>query len=311
MRGERLDCADVDARGLRGDRVWAVRDEEKGIITGGKKIPALMQCAARFVEEPRGGQGADLCPQVLIALPDGTELHSGETKVHERLSEFLGKRVSLQRLRPASDRQYYRGEKPTTAYYRRILGLADNEPLPDFSAFPLALLRELGTYATPRGTYFDAYPLHVVTTATLDALRAKSPDSVFDVRRFRPNLVVHAGQASGFVEVAWCEGKLRAGNKGFSAQVLMPTTRCSMTTRAHGDLSADPAVLRTISEHSNRCLGVYGTVATPGRVCVGDAVDVQEARASVLGKWAKARTKQAKRLLLKAVQAALPRGQDA
>src|SRR5258708_7377319 len=45
-------------------------------------------------------------------------------------------------------------------------------------------------FELPQGTFFDGAVIHVLTTATLDRLREVSPQGRFEVRRFRPNLVV-------------------------------------------------------------------------------------------------------------------------
>ncbi len=59
MGGERLDrCAIETVSGIRGDRGWAVWDEEAGEIRGAKKIPALLECTARYREEPDGQAAA-------------------------------------------------------------------------------------------------------------------------------------------------------------------------------------------------------------------------------------------------------------
>ena len=57
MMGESLESAQITDKGLLGDRAWAVRDEERGGIRGGKKIPALMTLAATTAEPaPTGDQ---------------------------------------------------------------------------------------------------------------------------------------------------------------------------------------------------------------------------------------------------------------
>jgi uncharacterized protein YcbX len=47
MMGETLSYADISEAGIPGDRGWAVRDEKRGGIRGGKKIPQLMTLAAQ------------------------------------------------------------------------------------------------------------------------------------------------------------------------------------------------------------------------------------------------------------------------
>jgi len=42
----------------------------------------------------------------------------------------------------------------------------------------------------PEGTFFDCAVVHVLTTANLDRLRELYPQGRFEVRRFRPNVVV-------------------------------------------------------------------------------------------------------------------------
>jgi uncharacterized protein YcbX len=51
-------------------------------------------------------------------------------------------------------------------------------------------------------TIFDCAVVHVLTTATLDRLRALYPPGRFEVRRFRPHIVETTGGQEGFVENA-------------------------------------------------------------------------------------------------------------
>ena len=61
MMGEALSEADIGEVGIAGDRGWAVRDEKRGGIRGGKKIPQLMTLAAQsgpaapLITAPRWG----------------------------------------------------------------------------------------------------------------------------------------------------------------------------------------------------------------------------------------------------------------
>lgn len=296
MGGERIDATTVGERGVHGDRLWAIRDEERGVLTNAKRFPRLLQFAARFVREPAPDVGPGTIPAVTITLPDGSTVGSDDPDVHARLSAVLDHRVTLCSLRPASDRAHYKGGKSTADDMRADFAIEAREPLPDFSMMPMSKLLELGSYATPPGTYFDAMALHVLTTASLAALRAKGT-SDFDVRRFRPNVVVET-TTGGLVEAEWTGGSLVAG--GCTAFVDCPTPRCSMPTRAQADLVADPKLLKTIVDEAERCLGVYATVTQAGAVRVGDGVRFEPPETSKLGDWARARATGLKRLLIRA-----------
>ena len=67
---------------------------------------------------------------------------------------------------------------------RTIFGLGPDDPLPDLSMFPIRKLAEISRYATPIGSYVDAYPVHLLTTRSLESMSAVAPGSDFDVRRF-------------------------------------------------------------------------------------------------------------------------------
>jgi uncharacterized protein YcbX len=296
MAGERVESTSIDERGLHGDRLWAIRDEQRGELTSAKRIPAMLQCSARFVDEPATDVGPGSIPAVVITFPDGSTVRSDASDVNERLSAFLGKRVTLHALRPASDKAHYKLVKQSADDMRAAFAIDPGEPLPDFSMMPMAKLLELGKYATPPGTYFDAMTLHVVTTASLEALRTKGT-SDFDVRRFRPNVVIE-GAPAGFPEAEWTGGTLTIGH--CVSFVDCPTPRCSMPTRAQEKLPADPKVLKTIVVEAERCVGAYSTVTRAGAVRVGDDVRIDTAETSRIGDWARARATGLKRLLIRA-----------
>ena len=290
MGGERVDAAAIDERGVHGDRLWAVRDEEKGALTNAKRIPSLLMLDARYVREPAPDVGPGTVPDVIITFPDGTTVSSSDAHVDARLSEFLGKRVTLCSLHPASDKAHYKASSSSAAEMREQFALDEGEPLPDFSMMPLAKLMELGKYATPPGTYFDAMPLHVVTTASLGE---------WDARRFRANIVVDTGELRGYQELEWTGGTLAFG--ACTAFVDCPTPRCSMPTRAQvGGVPADKTVLKTVARDAERCLGAYTTITRAGAVRVGDEVVFEPPATSKLGEWAKKRATGLKRMLLRA-----------
>lgn len=269
MVGERLARTSLGPLGVPGDRGWALRDDEAGEIRGAKKLPILMQCRARYRTEPAG----DAIPHADIELPDGTRTATDDPEVHARLSALVGRRVTLWPRRPADDREHYRRVLPEGAdlerELREVFGRLPDEPLPDLMVFPPEILE----FTSPLGTYFDAYPLHVLTTASLATLGHGAPPGRFDRRRFRPNVLVETpAGTTGLPEAGWTGRTLRVG--GAEVRVEMPAVRCSMTIRAQPDLPADPEVLRTIVREGAQNLGAYASIVRPGDVTVGDPVEI-------------------------------------
>jgi len=269
MRGEVLSSAELLPDGLLGDRGWAVRDEAVGEIRGAKKLPDLLRCSARYLDEPSAGRVA----VAEIELPDGLRVRSDSPEAARRLSALLGREVSLWPRLPAESREHYRrvfeeGVDPMEDL-RQIFGRLPDEPLPDLSVFP----PELFELTSPAGTYFDAFPLHLVTTGHLEFLSRRAPGSSFEPERFRPNLLIETPAGSDAPpELDWCGRELRVG--GATVAVSVPCPRCVMTTLPQGDLPKDPGVLRTIVRDSAQNVGVYATIASAGPVSVGDLVEL-------------------------------------
>jgi len=290
MAGERMDRGHVGPQGFWGDRGWAIRDEATGEIHNAKRHPILMQCSAVYREEP----GADRVPHVDITLPDSTTISSDSSAASERLSELMGLRVVLRRVRPAADIAYYRRREPGSALLgrlwayrpaRRLLqrtvfrgqmakqlretfGLEPEEPLPDFSDVPGAVWE----FYTPPGTYFDLFPIHVLTTSTLQLMSRLNSTANWDRRRFRPNVLVDTESATSTVENEWVGRTIRIG--GFAIKGELPTIRCAMPMHAQADLPRDPSLLWTITREANQCLGLYASVIETGPIGIGDPVEL-------------------------------------
>jgi len=269
MVGERIEHAVLGELGVPGDRGWALRDDDAGEVRGGKKLPILMRCRARYRAEP----SADRVPHADVELPDGARTATDDPEVSARLSALLGRRVTLWPRRPPADREHYRRVLPEGADLERdlreVFGRLPDEPLPDLAIFPPEILE----FTSPLGTYFDAFPLHVLTTASLATLGRGAPAERFDPRRFRPNLLVESTpDATGQPEAEWTGRMLRIGAATLRAE--MGTVRCSMTTRAQPDLPADTQVLRTIVREGGQNLGAYASIVDAGAVAVGDPVEI-------------------------------------
>ncbi len=252
MMGEELNATDVTERGLLGDRAYALVDSETGKVASAKfprKWPTLFDHRAAFVDGPRLGEQPT---PVRITLPDGTVVSSEEDGRDRILSADLGRDVTLARTAP---------EAPSLEeYWPDIDGLAHREAVTD--------------EAMPPGTFFDIGVVHLLTTATLDRLRQLTPESRFEVRRFRPNIVVAPTDGgAGFIENDWVGRTVVIGDE-VRLQITQPCTRCVMTTLSQGDLPKDPGILRTAAQHNDVNVGVYASVDRPGRVRRGDSVSL-------------------------------------
>jgi len=291
LGGEKLDSCTVGSLGIPGDRGWALRDEAVGEIRGAKYLPKLMQYASRYREQPTEGKVI----HVDITLPDGTCIGSDEQDVNSRLSQLLGRDVSLCSLQPASDKAHYRRAQPGAsmlsrlsrirllrphlgtliclagleAPIREMFSRTPEEPLPDFSTIP----SELFEFTSPPGTYFDAYPIHLLTTSSLAAMARLNPAAAWDVRRFRPNFLIETQSGiEGLVEAGWGGRMLRLGTLMLRCEI--PTVRCGMTTYAQAELAKDPTVLRTIVRDAGQNLGIYASAMNSSRIAVGDIVEL-------------------------------------
>lgn len=291
MGGESLPELRVEPLGIAGDRLYALRDERAREIRGAKKWPILMQCDARFDAEPSTGA----IPSVTITLPDGSRVSSLAPDCGARLSALIGTAVRLCPLEPASNKAHYRRAQPGVqiagllarskslarvlnalahngpgaAELRRDFGREPGEPMPDLSVFPAEVIE----YTSPPGTYYDAFPLHFVTTATLAHMAARHPEASWDARRFRPSFVIETPpELLGAVELDWAGRSLRVGELELCCTVATP--RCGMVMQSQPGLPRDPAVLRAIVKDSAQNLGMYASVTHAGTLREGDAVEL-------------------------------------
>lgn len=259
MVGEQVPSAELSMLGIVGDRHWAIRDLERGGIRGAKKIGALMQFSAQRHND-----------DVMITLPDGTTVSGGDADVDAVLSRALGHLVELTSL-PADNNldHFRRGPSDTDdpmQELRAIFGRTQDEPLPNFAAFP----PEVVEFESPPGTHYDCWPLMVMTTSAMDALRAALPSSVIDERRFRPSVMVETNDV-GHVEFSWKAKRAQMGTA--VVEFLDPCPRCVMVTQPVNDnIGQDRDILRHIVRDLDQNLGVYARIVTPGVVNVGDAV---------------------------------------
>jgi uncharacterized protein len=143
------------------------------------------------------------------------------------------------------------GQMPSGAtaeeYWPDIAGLDYRDTVTDFQM--------------PAGTFVDIAVVHLLTTTTINRLRALYPDSRFEVRRIRPNIVVSTqDDDAGFAENDWI-GRTVAIDGNVRLAITEPCPRCVMITLPQGDLPRDSGILRTAAQHN--AVNVGGTPQWP------------------------------------------------
>jgi MOSC domain-containing protein len=168
MLGEELNSSNVTERGLIGDRTYAIIDQETGKVASAKnprKWGKLFDFRAIFIDSP---EAVENIPPTRITFPDGTHVFSDDDEIDHTLSIVLGREVKL--MSASLDKPSYE------EYWPDIEGLAQREKVTD--------------EAMPAHTFFDIAVIHILTTSTINHLRELYPEGRFEVRRFRPNIVI-------------------------------------------------------------------------------------------------------------------------
>jgi uncharacterized protein YcbX len=111
----------------------------------------------------------------------------------------------------------------------------------------------------PEGTFHDS-------TRARISIVGEDEVGAWDMRRFRPNVVVTGGYGAELLGA-----EVRAGTA--RVDVIKAIDRCVVVTRPQpGGVGRDLDVLRTINRERGAVLGVGALVAQPGSIEVGDVV---------------------------------------
>lgn len=274
MRGEQLEQAELSRRGITGDRAYALIDSETGKVVSAKSIkrfPGILNCRAEYVALP----GSDSeSPPVRITLPNGATISSDSNNIDHTLSDHFQRSVTLAKAAP---------QDFTIDMYHPDIEDFDPKGRRDVvqdQKLGAALFAQLGLPSpVEAGSFFDCFPISVLTSSSLNRLNELEPKTRFDERRFRMNVIVNANE-EGFVENDWVGRQLAIGET-VKLRVAVPDARCVMTTLAQGDLPKDSDILRALAQHNRiqvgdyakyACLGVYAVVEAAGTIRKGDTV---------------------------------------
>jgi uncharacterized protein YcbX len=250
MLGEDLAALELDTHGVVGDRALALTDPDTGRVATAKQPRhwrRLLTCAS-------AGVGDD----VRVTLPDGRTVDAGQAA--GPLAELLGRPVVVAQQRADG----------------AVVELPDPEDVlahgldADVDAPTLEIAQ-----GAPGGRFVDHSPVHLITTATLDALGVEA-------LRYRPNVVVATPPGTEpFVENGWLGRRLTLGDVVLVP--TLPTPRCSVPTLEHGALPRAPHALRGPADRNRvevdgfgvlPCAGLYARVERTGTLRVGDPLDV-------------------------------------
>lgn len=255
MLGEELNSSYITERGLVGDRVYAVIDRQTSKVASAKnprKWGKLFDFRSLFIDQP---QVVENIPPVRITLPDGSNISSDQNDIDSSLSKVFDREVSL--IKASSF------EKPSyEEYWPDIDGLAQRKKVTD--------------EAMPSKTFFDIAVIHLLTT-TINRLRELYPEGRFEVRRFRPNIVIdsESGEKNDFIENSWVGKKITIG-EDIVITVTGPCTRCVMISLPQGDLPQDLGILRTVARYNQVNVGVYASVHHGGTIHRGDPIRLED-----------------------------------
>jgi uncharacterized protein YcbX len=246
MAGESLVACTLGARGIPGDRAFALFDPDVRVIASAKsavEFPGLMDFSARYRREGADRDPGDVLGELHVTLPDGRSFHAADPACAGAISAWFGRRIEIGAVTDPPDR------------------------------------RPRGRRYTMEGTFFDYAPLHLLTARSVASFARAAPGSVVDIPRFRPSLLLACDAESPYPENDWVGRTLQLGPEVL-VEVTDPCPRCAMITLAQRDLPKDPALLRTLArendvyvpvlEQQQPSLGVYAFVRRGGTVRIGD-----------------------------------------
>jgi hypothetical protein len=233
MRGESRDELEFVANGVQGDRSFGVLDLGSGTVVSAKRDGRLLEAAASLASG-----------ELRVTLPNGQDYAIGD-ELDEGLTDWLARPVRL--------------------VDAATFGVATFEAHEDFEHDD----SELEQWEGVGGSFVDDSALHVLTTSTLQQLTRERPDLQWNVRRFRPNVVVDdEGSEWGSLSPGQ---RLRLGDVEIVIQ--RGCKRCVMTTRPQPQqLDRQLDILRHVIHEHDNTVGERAGVIRPGTVHVGDTV---------------------------------------
>ena len=237
------DEVELEPFGVRGNRAFYLVDED-GRMVNGKVVGPLVGVVPAYDEATRS---------LALVLPDGSTVR-GDVEVGEAVtSDFWGRLVA-----------------------GRVVVGPWSEALSELAGRPLRLARtERPGDGADRGSRGG---VSLVATASLGALAEAAGVDRVDGRRFR--MLFGVDGVPAHTEDAWIGRRVRIGTA--VVRPLGNVGRCAVTTQNPDTGVPDLDTLRVLGEYRGEVetseplpFGIWGEVVEPGRVRLGDPVEVE------------------------------------
>jgi hypothetical protein len=195
-----MTTANVEARGLHGDRRWMLVDANARFVTA-RQHPRLLSFSAELIRDG-----------LVLFAPDGSARDVGEPALSEPLIEVgIWKSSSPARVADDAINQWLSQQLGINV---RLVHMADD------------CVRHVSRAWSKPGdivSFADGFPLLLIGSASLELLNSKLSTPV-SMANFRPNLVLRT--AAAHVEDRW--KRIAIGDVEFD--IVKPCTRCVLTT---------------------------------------------------------------------------------
>ena len=256
LGGVALPSAELEPRGLAGDRRWMIVDETGRFVTR-RECPAFARIAMEVDADgmfrlDAGSDGSALLPRTVM----------GEASAEVRVWRDTVRAILV-------DNEASRLISHVAGRSLRLAYMPDE------------VLRSVNPGFSREGdavSFADGFPVLMTSEASLDALNAVLEQPV-PMERFRPNLVVSRDDGpEPWAEADW--RSVRVGN--IALDLVKPCSRCVVITQDHRtgertDGNAPLKALRKLARVGREGV-LFGQNAIPrqtGRIAVGDSISVE------------------------------------
>jgi uncharacterized protein YcbX len=235
---QQVERTTLTKRGLAGDREFFLVNDRDRLVT-------MRECGPLATVRAAYEAASNI---LRFVLPDGRVLEGAALSGQPLTARFFGE----------YDVAGYEVEGPW------------NDVLAVFTGLPVRVVR-----AAEKRSGVDAFPVSLLTDASVAELRRTAAEPAIDERRFRPNIYIAAAERP-HEEDEWLDREVHIGSA--TLRVRMRDERCAVTTLNPDTGHRDMNTLRLIANYRNEQakevnFGVYATVAAEGEIAVGDGVE--------------------------------------